>query len=126
MTSGFVEPAGSLTEAVIVFALAANQLMPYRFAMNTVEIRGSFQACLRANVPCLLISSSDLSGQLREMAEAGLPLRLDPRRCTVCNGLLEEIGSLEGQRWRCRDCGKLYWQGGHWKGIKKRLEELRR
>ncbi|HPC88875.1 MAG TPA: Mut7-C RNAse domain-containing protein [Methanothrix sp.] len=87
--------------------------------------KGLFQACLRANVPCVLIRSSDLSGQLREMAEAGLPLRLNPRRCTVCNGLLEEIGSPQGQRWRCRDCGKLYWQGGHWKGIKKRLEELR-
>lgn len=81
-------------------------------------------ACRRAGMPCLLIRSSDISGQLKEMAETGVPLRLDPRRCTVCNGLLEEVEPQPEQRWQCRECRKLYWQGGHWKGIKKRLEEL--
>jgi uncharacterized protein with PIN domain len=73
----------------------------------------------------VLIRSSALSDQLREMAKEDVALQLDPKRCTVCNDLLEEIESRQGQRWRCRECGKLYWQGGHWKGIKKRLEELR-
>lgn len=86
--------------------------------------RGLSQSCRRADVPCLLIRSSDISGQLKEMAETGVPLRLDPRRCTVCNGLLEEVEPQPEQRWQCRECGKLYWQGRHWKGIKKRLEEL--
>jgi uncharacterized protein with PIN domain len=84
------------------------------------------QACWRTGLPFVLIRSSALSDQLREMAKEGVALQLDPKRCTVCNGPLEEIESRQGQRWRCWECGKLYWQGGHWKGIKKRLEELRR
>jgi len=24
--------------------------------------------------------------------------------------------------WRCERCGKLYWQGSHWRGIRKRLD----
>jgi uncharacterized protein len=84
-----------------------------------------FQAAPGAGASCLLIRSSKIADQLLEMAEAGVPLQLDPKRCTVCNGLFEEIESRQGKRWRCQECGKLYWQGGHWKGIKKRLEELR-
>ncbi len=87
--------------------------------------RGLSQSCQKAGVHCILISSSDISGQLEEMAAAGVPLQLDPKRCTVCNGLLDEIEQQQGQMWQCRDCRKLYWKGGHWKGIKKRLEELR-
>ena len=54
------------------------------------------QACPGAGVRCLLIRSSEISDQLREMADAGVPLQLDPRRCTVCNGPLEENGDF----WR--------------------------
>ena len=24
--------------------------------------------------------------------------------------------------WRCKSCGKLYWEGSHWKKIKERME----
>lgn len=87
--------------------------------------RGLSQSCRRAGMRCILILSSDICGQLEEMAAAGVPLQLDPKRCTVCNGLLDEIEQPQGQMWQCRDCRKLYWKGGHWKGIRKRLEELR-
>lgn len=87
--------------------------------------RGLSQSCKRAGVHCILIRSSDICCQLEEMAAVGVPLQLDPKRCTVCNGLLDEIEQQQGQMWQCRDCRKLYWKGGHWKGIKKRLEELR-
>ncbi len=52
--------------------------------------KGLFQACPGAGVQCMLIRSSAISDQLLEMADAGVPLRLDPQRCTLCNGLLEE------------------------------------
>jgi uncharacterized protein with PIN domain len=84
------------------------------------------EICRKEGLPFILIRSSALSDQLREMAKEGVALQLDPKRCTICNGLFEEIESRQGKRWRCQECGKLYWQGGHWKGIKKRLEELRR
>jgi uncharacterized protein with PIN domain len=88
--------------------------------------RGLSQSCQRAGVNCILISSSDICGQLEEVAAVGVPLRLDPKRCTVCNGLLDEVKQQQGQMWQCRDCRKLYWKGGHWKGIRKRLAELQR
>ena len=89
--------------------------------------KGLFLACPGAGVKCMLIRSSAISDQLLEMADAGVPLRLDPQRCTLCNGPLEEIeisregaASIESwpkRLWRCGQCQKLYWEGSHWKRI---------
>ncbi|HPJ29969.1 MAG TPA: Mut7-C RNAse domain-containing protein [Methanothrix sp.] len=89
--------------------------------------------CEKAGAGCLLIISSDLDEQLRELEDAGIALELNPERCTLCNGPLEEVGSSEivgepalseegSALWRCERCGKLYWRGSHWRGIRKRLE----
>lgn len=87
--------------------------------------RGLFQACTRAGVPCLLIRTSAISDQLQEMASSGVPLRLDPQRCTLCNGPLEEIEISGRKRWQCRACKKLYWAGGHWQKMERMLQDLR-
>ncbi|MFZ2470457.1 MAG: Mut7-C RNAse domain-containing protein [Methanothrix sp.] len=83
-------------------------------------------ACTGAEVRCLLIHSSKISDQLREMAEVGVPLRLDPQRCTVCNGLLEETEMLGMKKWQCLACKKLYWEGGHWRKMETLLQAIRR
>lgn len=87
-------------------------------------------ACRRMGADCILIESSLIDDQLREMASCGIRLMLDPRRCTICNGnLLEdeiESRSKEKTVWRCERCGKLYWMGSHWSRIKSRLEEVSR
>jgi uncharacterized protein with PIN domain len=69
-----------------------------------------------------------------------LKLEFDSRlsRCPTCNSTLrtasrEEVASmipkstLEGYRefWRCKGCGKVYWQGGHWRKINTILSEAR-
>ena len=87
--------------------------------------RGLFQACTCAGAACLLIRSSAISDQLLEMASAGVPLRLDPQRCTLCNGLLVEEGIAGMKKWQCRDCKKLYWVGGHWQKMERMLQEIR-
>jgi uncharacterized protein with PIN domain len=93
--------------------------------------RGLFQAAGGAGVSCLLISSSKLPEQLAEMTRFGLPLRLDPKRCTMCNGPLDEVSEAAeeetpgGKRWQCRTCRKLYWVGGHWKKMESMLQEIR-
>lgn len=65
---------------------------------------------------------------------------IDPlARCITCNGLLERVVKetisdlLEPMTrkmcqdfWRCRDCGKIYWQGAHSRQIALWLEQLRR
>ena len=58
-------------------------------------------------------------------------------RCPECNGGLspkkvedveKEIpaGSRESGSsfWKCSSCGKVYWEGAHWKNIKKVLEKI--
>jgi uncharacterized protein with PIN domain len=87
--------------------------------------KGLFQACRGTGVSCLLIRSSAISDQLLEMADAGVALRLDPHMCTLCNGFLEEIKPSERQKWQCRDCKKLYWEGGHWKKMESMLQAIR-
>jgi len=87
--------------------------------------KGLFQACPGADVQCVLIQSSAISDQLLEMADAGVPLRLDPQRCTLCNGLLVEIEKLGMKKWQCQSCQKNYWEGGHWQKMERMLQAIR-
>ena len=107
------------------------------------------EACKRAGVKCILVKSSELEDQLAEMTGQGIALRLDPRRCTLCNSPLVSLerslmqesargrGPLERgplkraeaesesrATWRCTGCGKLYWEGAHWKRMKEVLEAI--
>ncbi len=90
-----------------------------------------FAACEDAGVKCILIRSSLLDDQLREMAQRGIDLQLNPQRCTICNSPLEKdtspekITSPEKVMWRCSGCQKLYWEGAHWRKMIRMLEEIR-
>ena len=85
--------------------------------------RRLWQSCRKTDQPCILIFSSQIEEQLLEMAGAGIPLRLDPQRCTLCNEPLEQMAQGREQ-WRCRRCEKVYWRGSHWKKMEKMLEEI--
>ena len=89
--------------------------------------RGLSLAAGRSSIPVRLIRATKIIEQLAEMADAGVLLRLDPQRCTVCNGPLQEMESTEGEaiRWQCKSCKKIYWEGGHWKRMERMLEEAR-
>ena len=94
------------------------------------------QLAQRAGPRGFYLESDDLDLQLSAVAER-FGLRPDPERtrCTACNGELEKAakdeirdevgeGTWNGHQdfWRCRECGKVYWQGAHWKNIRRRLE----
>jgi uncharacterized protein with PIN domain len=83
------------------------------------------QACPGTGVQCVLIRSTAISDQLLEMAEAGVPMQIDPQRCTQCNGPLERIEHSGGRRWQCMTCSKLYWKGGHWQKMESMLQSIR-
>jgi uncharacterized protein with PIN domain len=101
------------------------------------------EMCRSAGLSCLLIQSSLLEEQLKELAGLGLAMELNPRRCTLCNGLLtptseDQISrgpisrdsisreTISEELWRCERCGKLYWDGSHWKRMEETLRKIRR
>jgi uncharacterized protein with PIN domain len=86
--------------------------------------RGLFRSATGAGISCLLIQSSKISDQLQEMAKAGVPLQLDPRRCTLCNGRLQEVEMPGMKRWQCSNCKKIYWVGGHWQKMESMLQGI--
>ena len=86
--------------------------------------RRLYESCLKASQPCLFIRSSRIEEQLLEVAGAGVSLRLDPQRCTLCNGHLIEITGSGKERWQCCICSKVYWQGSHWRKMERMLEEI--
>jgi uncharacterized protein with PIN domain len=58
-------------------------------------------------------------------------------RCTVCNGKLEPVAGPEvrGQVpervaeafdrfWRCRGCGRIYWEGSHYQRLRALVEQV--
>lgn len=65
-------------------------------------------------------------------------INVENSHCPRCNGKIllvpkekvrdkiqKNTFSYYNQFWKCPDCGKIYWQGAHWKGILKTLEEAR-
>jgi uncharacterized protein with PIN domain len=86
--------------------------------------RRLYESCLKASQPCLFIRSSRIEEQLLEVAGAGVSLRLDPQRCTLCNGHLIDITRSGKEQWQCCICSKVYWQGSHWRKMERMLEEI--
>ena len=102
-------------------------------------------------VSALLVEDGDVLRQLNQVRESfglvfpGVP---DVLRCSVCNGIIQsaapanvrqsiEISSLRSkgvdidkfvQRYTefytCRQCGKIFWKGGHWREILQKIRAL--
>lgn len=81
----------------------------------------------------VLFNTSDNAEQMRvlvkkfgiELSEYPLPLF-----CSLCNGRLRnaEAGELPkyiSKGWVCVDCGQQYWEGAHWRGIRKFIEGIK-
>jgi uncharacterized protein with PIN domain len=86
--------------------------------------------CQKASERCIYIRSNSIVSQLRElMLECGIPLCLPkkPKRCTLCNTPLKELGYVErhGTVWVCPMCGQPYWIGSHLRNVFKILFKAR-
>lgn len=75
---------------------------------------------------------------LGERFNISLDINMENSRCPRCNAQIimtpkEKIKdkikkntfSHYNEFWKCTYCGKVYWQGAHWKGILETLEEAR-
>jgi hypothetical protein len=81
----------------------------------------------------VFIRSNDVVGQLVEISKrCGRKIMIRPEnsRCPMCNGTIKRAdkkeieGKVPGtvfgahrEFWLCSTCGKIYWQGKHWKTI---------
>ncbi len=91
-------------------------------------------------IEALYIKSTDLEEQLIEViARYNLKITNEFSRCSLCNSILikvekdqvkgkvpEKVFNWQDEYWECPECKKYYWQGTHFKGIKEKLEKLKR
>lgn len=88
----------------------------------------------------ILLTRTDLAGQMQELRRNFPPLRLEVRfdRCSECNGPLSRLPGPPGDRgedrtvpaevregrapvFACSVCGHLYWEGSHTRSVRARL-----
>lgn len=87
---------------------------------------------VRGQVPALLIPRGLRRLEQLEYVVQQLQLEVHPPRCMACGGKLisaarEEVASevpLRSLVWaskffRCQHCGKVFWEGSHWRRISK-------
>jgi uncharacterized protein with PIN domain len=87
----------------------------------------------------LVDGAGDLEDMAHVLSKLGLALA-DARmgsRCAACNGLLEQVArkdvqdvppsilERQSQFYKCKSCGKVYWEGGHMAKMSAFAEQLR-
>ncbi len=93
---------------------------------------GLFRRMHKRNLPVLLLEENDIAKQLMKISNA-YPLKLSfplRTRCPKCNKVLRQVAkksvkgkvfarvySAHSSFWKCPKCGKIYWEGTHWKEI---------
>ena len=97
------------------------------------------QRATKLGVKSVLVEATEEANKLAFLAEHfGFKLEIDLRvsRCPKCNAELKIVTKEEvadeipeatsryySEFWKCTGCGKVYWQGAHWKKIEKTLEK---
>ncbi|MHC1610519.1 MAG: DUF5615 family PIN-like protein [Candidatus Methanospirareceae archaeon] len=95
-------------------------------------------------VQCLQIGTAGVMEQLEELLRHNIPLILEPVpvRCSECNAKIRKVEASEedilkdksyvpqsmiGRRdfWVCERCGRVYWEGSHWKQMREQLRRLK-
>ncbi|MDI9643988.1 MAG: Mut7-C RNAse domain-containing protein [Candidatus Verstraetearchaeota archaeon] len=87
-----------------------------------------FRRATRRGVPSLLLRSTTIEGELREISGAVAVRLSGETRCPLCNVVLVEdeksrAPSSGGSIWVCPRCGKFYWHGTHWLRISATLRD---
>jgi uncharacterized protein with PIN domain len=85
----------------------------------------------------IFVDKDDVFDQLTLIgARLGLSQTTLSGRCAVCNGMIGEVTQKEEVRnlvpdfiylnfpvfMRCRDCGKVYWEGSHRKAMREKVK----
>ncbi len=108
-------------------------------AEDRVLLTRDRELAARRGLETLLIHSERLQEQVEEVQQAlGPPPDPSLSRCSVCNGLLEEVSGSDvvnrvppyvlkthSDFHRCTGCGRVYWSGSHVEAMSEELEDFR-
>ncbi|HUV03168.1 MAG TPA: methylated-DNA--[protein]-cysteine S-methyltransferase [Desulfobacteria bacterium] len=94
-------------------------------------------------VHCVQINTDEVMAQLKELLSHNLKINLQPRPvgCSECNALIRKVKAGEANLlkakdyvpvhmigtwdfWICEHCGRVYWEGSHWRDMRERLQPL--
>ncbi len=88
----------------------------------------------KAGASVVLLKSEHIEEQLAQLVrELGIRLRESPERslCPLCNSMLVRAeverlpeAALEREVYTCTGCGRLYWEGRHWRSIAERVRRI--
>ncbi len=100
--------------------------------------RGLFARAKKKGLKVVLVELGRVEEQIAEVAlRTGMELSFDPNktRCPYCNTRLVKLSKAEAlsllpakvvsaydEFWRCPKCGRIYWQGSHWRTINEVLK----
>jgi len=104
--------------------------------------RGLHVKAMKNNIKSIYIYSDKIEYRLAELAlKARISLEVDPdkSRCPECNGVLVQTTNKDSVRDRvppgalkaydrfyvCTKCGKVYWEGSHWRNIKRIINNVK-
>lgn len=101
-----------------------------------------YQQATTKNTETFLVEGKNEAERLANLSKRfNLKLELNPdnSRCPKCNTKIKLAKKTEiadkiplstkifyEEFWECPKCGKIYWQGAHWKKINKTLKEAKR
>jgi uncharacterized protein with PIN domain len=101
-----------------------------------------YQRSIGKGIEAFYVEGRKEAEKLAELATRfGFPLTIDMKRsrCPRCNAKIrltpKELlaGQVEkntfiyyDEFWKCSNCGRVYWQGAHWEGIRAALEEAKK
>jgi uncharacterized protein with PIN domain len=101
-----------------------------------------YKRALAKGIDAFYVEGRTEAEKLAELAERfnfSLTIDLKRSRCPRCNAKIlltpkEQLASevekntftYYSEFWKCPNCGQVYWQGAHWKGILATLEEAKK
>ena len=107
-----------------------NELVRLARQSGRVLLTRDRQLAQRPRVTTVLVASEKAQEQLRQVLCQYPSAERPPPRCALCNGELivagrhEVEGEVPAYVWvnqdafrRCRSCGRIHWEGTHWRRI---------
>jgi len=124
-------------DAILAFAEQEARILLTRDKSLTRSAR-------KKKVHSIQIKTDEVVEQLTELLHQGININLEPVpvRCSGCNAKIRIVEGGEedilkeksyvptseiGVRkfWLCENCGRIYWEGSHWRNIREQLGELK-